>query len=206
MALPVPTTTTTTTAASNAIEEPNQLSRVGLMPISRVALISGFGTFWGFTFGAYLGGRQAGLQYLAENAHRLPRTKGGWYFYHKTKNYRVMLGGTRRGLIYAGRTGALCLSYSGIEAILDYERGCTSPLHSTVAGLVTAGTFATLAKLPKQSFRYAMQIGLLIGVTTGGLDLLHHYIKDKQEQEQEYKDLPLVSSAMTVIPSTLSQE
>ncbi|RKP22318.1 hypothetical protein SYNPS1DRAFT_6285, partial [Syncephalis pseudoplumigaleata] len=122
------------------------LHRVGMSPRARVAAVSGFGAFWGFVFGAYLGGRQSGLQYLAENAHRLPRTKADWYFYHKTKNYRVMLGGIRRGMLYAGRTGGLCLCFSGLEATLDYARGFPSPLHPTLAGIVTAAGFATLGK------------------------------------------------------------
>jgi hypothetical protein len=215
----------TATAATSIVTDPHLLDRVGMAPISRVATISGFGALWGFVFGSYLGGRQSGLQYLAENAHRLPRTKADWYFYHKTKNYRVMLGGIRRGVVYAGRASGLCLCYSGLEATLDYGRGFASPLHSTLAGLVTATTLATLgelnvykctrqiyhihycnviyyyaiAKLPKQSFRYALRTGLLVGVTTGGLDVLHRYIKEKREQEQEQEQILATSESTTPI-------
>ncbi|RKP05224.1 hypothetical protein THASP1DRAFT_20052 [Thamnocephalis sphaerospora] len=124
---------------------PGPLSRVGIEPGARVGLVTGMGAFWGFAFGAFLGGRQSGLQYLAENAHKLPRTKEGWYFYHKTKNYRVLLGATRQGMRYAGRTGAICLLYSGAEAWMDRMRGHTSPLHSIASGVTTASVYALLA-------------------------------------------------------------
>lgn len=43
------------------------------------------------------GGRAAGLRFLAENAHNPPKTVRGWYFYNKTKNYRMMWAGLRDG-------------------------------------------------------------------------------------------------------------
>ena len=51
----------------------------------------------GMALGVYRGGRLASLRFLAENAHRAPRTVKGWYFYNKTKNYRMMYGGLKAG-------------------------------------------------------------------------------------------------------------
>ena len=51
----------------------------------------------GMALGFYRGGRMASLQFLAENAHRAPKTIKGWYLYNKTKNYRIMYGGLKGG-------------------------------------------------------------------------------------------------------------
>lgn len=56
----------------------------------------------GTAIGAVRGSRKEGLRFLAENAHRAPTTLQGWYFYNKTKNYRMILG----GLVEGGRQGA----------------------------------------------------------------------------------------------------
>ncbi|OZJ01816.1 hypothetical protein BZG36_04815, partial [Bifiguratus adelaidae] len=93
------------------------LARAGLLPQERILLMTIVGSLWGFVAGSYIGGRQSGLQYLAENAHRLPRTVQGWYFYHKTKNYKVMYGGIKRGARYAGQTGAVVMAYATLEAV-----------------------------------------------------------------------------------------
>src|SRR5258707_3582519 len=42
-------------------------------------------TLTGFTLGFLRSTRFASLRYLAEHAHKPPRSVQGWYFYHKTK-------------------------------------------------------------------------------------------------------------------------
>lgn len=131
----------------NDLEESNGLVRAGLATQPRLMLMTTIGSFWGFSIGAFLGGQQSGLQYLAENAHKLPTTVQGWYFYHKTKNYRMMLGGVKRGLRFAGKTGGLCLLYGSVEAAIDDVRGEADVLNSVTAGIATGTIFSTLSKL-----------------------------------------------------------
>ncbi|KLO11259.1 hypothetical protein SCHPADRAFT_792456, partial [Schizopora paradoxa] len=69
----------------------------------------------GLSLGMMRGGRHASLQYLAENAHRQPRTVEGWYFYKKTKNYRVMWGALKEGGRESIRLGAIGLVWAGLE-------------------------------------------------------------------------------------------
>jgi hypothetical protein len=126
-------------------EEPAIL-RAGLATKPRLILMTSIGSFWGFSIGAFLGGQQSGLQYLAENAHKLPTTVQGWYFYHKTKNYRVMLGGVKRGVRFAGKTGGLCLLYGSLEAALDDMRGEADVMNSVAAGVTTGTVFSALSK------------------------------------------------------------
>lgn len=127
------------------------LVRAGLGTQPRLLLMTSIGSFWGFSIGAFLGGRQSGLQYLAENAHKLPTTVQGWYFYHKTKNYRIMLGGVKRGIRFAGKTGGLCLMYGALEAALDDVRGEADMINSVTAGVITGTVFSALSKYTQRN-------------------------------------------------------
>ncbi|KAJ6599301.1 hypothetical protein DFH09DRAFT_902159 [Mycena vulgaris] len=59
----------------------------------------------GAMIGVNRGARLASLRFLAENAHRTPTTQKGWYYYHKTKNYRVILGRAAGGCARRGVSG-----------------------------------------------------------------------------------------------------
>ncbi|KAI8386844.1 hypothetical protein BD560DRAFT_452444 [Blakeslea trispora] len=131
---------------SNAHIKP-ALLRAGLDTKQRLLLMTSVGGFWGFGIGAFLGARHSGLQYLAENAHKLPTTVQGWYFYHKTKNYRMMLGGVKRGIRFAGKTGGLCLLYGAVESAMDDVRGEPDVLNSVAAGITTGTIFSALTTL-----------------------------------------------------------
>ncbi|CEG68309.1 hypothetical protein CU097_006794 [Rhizopus azygosporus] len=157
--------------------------RAGLDKQSRIILMSTIGSLWGFGIGAFIGGRQSGLQYLAENAHKLPTTVQGWYFYHKTKNYKMMLGGVKKGIRYAGRTGGLCLLYGTLEAGLDEVKGQADVVNSVTAGVATGTIFSILSKLPKGSFRYSVLFGATFGLVAGGLTELHRYVSYVSEDE-----------------------
>ncbi|KAI8376561.1 uncharacterized protein BYT42DRAFT_575054 [Radiomyces spectabilis] len=156
--------------------EDDRLTRAGLAPKPRVILLTAVGSFWGFGIGSFLGGRQAGLQYLAENAHRLPTTVQGWYFYHKAKNYRMMLGGVKRGIRFAGKTGGLCLLYGALEASLDDLRGEADVVNSVTAGVSAGALFSALTKLTRGSFRYSILFGATFGLAAGGLSDIHRYV------------------------------
>ncbi|CAO1628957.1 unnamed protein product [Parajaminaea phylloscopi] len=69
----------------------------------------------GFFSGIYSGSHKAGLVFMAENAHRRPDTVQGWYFYNKTKNYKVLLSGLGRGV----STGVRLASWTGVFVLLD---------------------------------------------------------------------------------------
>ncbi|WVQ82419.1 hypothetical protein IAT38_004547 [Cryptococcus sp. DSM 104549] len=71
--------------------------------------------FVGLFIGVGKGGRRARLQFLVENAHRPPKTVQGWYFYTKTRNYRVFFAAAKLGTKYAGAFGAAGLAYSLLD-------------------------------------------------------------------------------------------
>jgi len=86
----------------------------------RVVMVPMAGMIMGGAIGVMRGGRAASLRFLAENAHRAPKTVEGWYFYKKTKNYRVMWGGLKGGVQGGGKVGGLAGVYVGLEEGLKW--------------------------------------------------------------------------------------
>lgn len=117
----------------------------------------------GFFIGARRGGARARLRFLAENAHRAPKTVQGWYFYTKTRNYRVMLQGLKTGAKYAlnfgGAVAAFVVAEEGAGWLRErleppsrpnpnqdrysWRKGPVHPADGAVAG----GTLAAIAGL-----------------------------------------------------------
>lgn len=128
------------------------LNRIGLEPMKRILLITASASFWGFMLGGVIGSRQSGMQYLAENAHRLPKNMEGWYFYHKKKNYRMIWGALRKGVVYSGKTGAMVGLFEVLEASLDFYRGGADLFNSTAAGIASGGFFSAISKFLALSF------------------------------------------------------
>lgn len=77
------------------------------------------------------------MRFLAENAHRPPKTLEEWYFYHKTKNYRVVLGGLKQsgrdGVKFAGAG----VTWIGFEEAA--KRVGMGEMKEVVAGVGLAG-------------------------------------------------------------------
>jgi hypothetical protein len=69
----------------------------------RLPLTTLLASFAGFGLGLTHGGQLSGLRFRAENAHRLPTSQVGWYLYHKSKNYNIMLGGIKEGFRMGAR-------------------------------------------------------------------------------------------------------
>lgn len=100
---------------------------------------------FGFVSGLLSGAKKSSLQFLAENAHRQPTTLQGWYFYNKTKNYHVALGGVRAGLFTAAKLGAWTSGFVAMKegaskaGLGRIESGATSgTLLAVVATLICA--------------------------------------------------------------------
>ncbi|KAI9172925.1 hypothetical protein H9P43_007056 [Blastocladiella emersonii ATCC 22665] len=140
--------------------------------LARFATFAGLGVFWGFLLGGAIGSRSAGLQFLAEHAHQLPVTVQGWYFYHKTKNYRMAWGGFRRGLREAGRLGSVVATFAAVETAVDLARETEDAASSVVAGIFTAAAFAAVNRLPIASAKRTLVYGAATGALVGGIQAL----------------------------------
>jgi len=89
----------------------------------RMTLALAISSVTGFSLGAAHGGNMAGLVFRAENAHRLPTSTVGWYLYHKSKNYHVMLGGIKEGMRMGLRLGVWTGIFLYMEEAVDRLRG-----------------------------------------------------------------------------------
>lgn len=98
---------------------------------------------FGFVSGLLTASQRASLQFLAENAHRQPSTLQGWYFYNKTKNYRVALVGLAGGLKTAGRLGLWTSAFVGVQETLA-SAGTSLGMREVHAG-AASGTLLAVA-------------------------------------------------------------
>lgn len=140
--------------------------RLHLPPKDRLYVVATVGGTIGAAQGLYEGIKTSSLRYLAENAHRLPKTVGGWYFYHKKKNYVMIFRGCREAMLTGVKYSAIVTSFFGLEAALDYVRGTNDFINTTVSG--TALTYAygsykqmsTILKLKLLKTGTALSLGL----------------------------------------------
>ncbi|KAF8204936.1 hypothetical protein BJ912DRAFT_1052242 [Pholiota molesta] len=122
----------------------------------------------GAAIGIMRGGRTASLRFLAENAHRPPTTVQGWYFYNKTKNYKVMLGALKGAGAEAGKLTALGVTYVGLEEGME-RVGWGQGKHMGAA-VGSAVLFATVYRLPVTMARRAVVLGVVMGGAMSGLE------------------------------------
>jgi len=96
----------------------------------------------GGALGLSHGAQQAGLRFRAENAHRLPTSQAGWYFYHKSKNYNMALGGVKEGLKMGARISFWTAGFFAIEELFDRYRRTKDFVNTVMASLVVSGSFS----------------------------------------------------------------
>ncbi|KAL1744397.1 hypothetical protein HDZ31DRAFT_38762 [Schizophyllum fasciatum] len=148
-------------AAADLNGRPVEDARVRLPFPDRLWIVPLGSSVLGTLIGLRRGARHASLQYRAENAHRPPRTVGGWYFYHKTKNYRVILGALRQG----GRTGPLVGAIAGTYVFLEdlVERAGWGDVRAIAAGLGTSAAVSAVYRLPWYTMKRTMGLGVMGG-------------------------------------------
>ncbi|KIR67162.1 hypothetical protein I314_02375 [Cryptococcus bacillisporus CA1873] len=76
----------------------------------------------GLSIGFIRGGSRARLRFLVENAHRKPKTVQGWYFYTKTRNYRVFFGALKAGGKYALGLGGATAGFVLVDESVGWAR------------------------------------------------------------------------------------
>ncbi|KAI5810388.1 hypothetical protein BZA77DRAFT_297850 [Pyronema omphalodes] len=141
--------------------------RLGLPFALRLPTLSTVSFLVGLFLGGSLGGRKAALQFRAENTHRAPTTTKGWYFYHKTKNYRVMYGGVLGGVRMGVGMAAWGAGFTIMEDAVDRLRGRVDAGNTVVAAMGLAGGFAGWHRLSYGLAVRTAKKGLLVGVAFG---------------------------------------
>ncbi len=101
-------------SAENAdVDEQQNALRIDIP--RRYYLLPGAAVLTGISIGLFRGSRTASLRFLAENAHRTPKTVRGWYLYNKSKNYRVLLGGLKAAGLDATKLGLTAAGWVALE-------------------------------------------------------------------------------------------
>ncbi|TBU32880.1 hypothetical protein BD311DRAFT_713923 [Dichomitus squalens] len=143
----------------------------------RYYLLPGAAVLTGVTIGLFRGSRTASLRFLAENAHRTPKTVRGWYLYNKTKNYRVTLGGLKEAGADATKLGLTAAAWVAIE------EGCTrlglDDVREVAAGLGTGTLFGAVYRLPWTALRRTTILGVLIGGVLRALRWSKEYLEEQ---------------------------
>ncbi|KAL4242023.1 hypothetical protein ABKN59_000562 [Abortiporus biennis] len=148
----------------------------------RVYLLPGTALALGAVLGFVRGSRTASLRFLAENVHRPPTTVQGWYFYNKTKNYKVLLGGLKAGGADALKLGATAAGWVAIED--SCTRMGWNDISEVAAGFGTATLFSAIYRLPWKTTSRTVFLGFTMGVLLRGLRWSQDYIREQAQEKQ----------------------
>lgn len=134
--------------------DPTKPPRLGTTFLVRLPVATGSAFALGMAMGVSHGSTRAAFRFRAENAHRFPTTSTGWYQYHKSKNYKSMLGGLREGTKMGTKLGAGTLAFCMFEETVDHARNGQADVMSTVtAGLSFSGIYSLLGMFSRESRR-----------------------------------------------------
>jgi hypothetical protein len=123
--------------------------RLGMEIKDRLPYTAFAAFFVGMAIGSSHGARTVAYQFRAENAHRFPTTSTGWFQYHKTKNYKAIVGGVKEGMKLGLKLGAGAMAFCLFEETVDYARHDRRDFLSTVtAGLSFSGIYSLIGMLP----------------------------------------------------------
>lgn len=140
---PVEATTTLTPLSGTT---PNHSHRLSIPFGTRFPSATAIAFITGLSLGLSHGSKTAGLRFRAENSHRFPTTTTGWYLYHKSKNYHVMLGGIKEGLKMGPKIAFWGGGFFLVEEAVDRLRGTKDFLSTLIAGLSISGWFSAWSK------------------------------------------------------------
>lgn len=122
--------------------------RLSLNPSLRIRTATVFAALTGAGLGFSHGAQETGLRFRAENSHRLPTTEKGWYLYHKTKNYQVLLGGFKEAAHMSVKVGLWTGLFFAFESAVDRKRRSQDAVSSVCAGMAVAGAFSLWSRRP----------------------------------------------------------
>ncbi|KAI9350020.1 hypothetical protein DFJ73DRAFT_394183 [Zopfochytrium polystomum] len=145
--------------------------------------------FAGFLSGAVIAGRARARQFLAENAHRLPKTVKGWYFYHKFKQHEFVYAGWFGGWKYGASFAALGAGFCVAEAAVGRTEvlGREGWAVGAAAGVATSLGFAGAMRLNYQYGKYALLFGAASGLAVGALEDVYALIYGESVKDPNFK-------------------
>lgn len=165
--------------------------RLHLTPSDRLAVVATVGGMLGAALGLYEGIKISSLRYLTENAHRLPKTVGGWYFYHKKKNYVMIFNGCKQAARTGIRYSSFVTSFFAMEAGLDYIRGTTDFINTTVCGAAFTYAYASYKQMSSVLKMKLVRKGSLMALGLGLIEDFLIYHRGGYKWYYDYKNLKL---------------
>ncbi|KZT74292.1 hypothetical protein DAEQUDRAFT_720455, partial [Daedalea quercina L-15889] len=130
----------TETHAGTDGTQPKHTLHINVPP--HVYLLPGAAFAVGAMIGLRRGARTAAMQFLAENVHRPPTTVQGWYFYNKTKNYRVLMAGLREAGWSAVKLTAISGTYVAVSEACEYMGGAWGEVKEVASCVGIAAAFS----------------------------------------------------------------
>lgn len=121
--------------------------RLSMTLTSRVFTCGLIAFVGGGVLAGYQGSKKASLRFRAENSHRFPTTTIGWYLYHKSKNYKCMLGAIKEGIKGGSRLAGWSGSFFFLEEAVDHLLGSRNCASTVIAGLTMSGIFSIKSEL-----------------------------------------------------------
>lgn len=167
---------------------------------------------FGFVSGLLSASQRSSLQFLAENAHRQPTTLQGWYFYNKTKNYRVALAAVRGGIRTAARMGGWTGGFVAMKegcgraiGLGNIQSGALSGFSMAIAAsalcaflfcphssliqfaeaMASPTLLSTSDRLPYRNLSRQLLLGISVGALTGGLQELRDLVARQRQIENK---------------------
>ncbi|KAI0732985.1 hypothetical protein C8Q72DRAFT_755729, partial [Fomitopsis betulina] len=134
-----------------------------------VYILPGTAFVAGAMIGLRQGARTASMQYLAENVHRPPTTVQGWYFYNKTKNYRVLMAGLKEAGRNAARLTAITGTFVAVSEGCEYMGGVWGEMKEMASCVGIAAAFSGVYRQPWREARRTLLLGVMTGVVLRGL-------------------------------------
>ncbi|KAA1111625.1 hypothetical protein PGT21_006811 [Puccinia graminis f. sp. tritici] len=150
------------TTSSSLVQIPSLSYQEIMIPTSCAMMI-------GFASGATTSGKLAAYQFMVENLHRLPQTRANWFFFQKTKNYKVILGGFKGGLRTGAKLGAwtagFCTLKEAFTLVPAIER--RKSLAGALSGLNIALGASLFYRLRPTISPQRLLLGTLMGLCAG---------------------------------------
>ncbi|KAL6714109.1 hypothetical protein ACLMJK_008603 [Lecanora helva] len=154
-------------AVANHTTDTSHESRLSIPFSIRFPAATTLAFITGLSLGLSHGSKTAGLRFRAENSHRFPTTSTGWYLYHKSKNYHMMLGGIKEGVKMGAKISFWGGGFFLVEEAIDRLRRTKDFFSTLIAGLSISGGFSAWNRFPLPTAGRTIKAGLYGGLAFG---------------------------------------
>nr|XP_019010777.1 uncharacterized protein I206_04080 [Kwoniella pini CBS 10737]OCF49558.1 hypothetical protein I206_04080 [Kwoniella pini CBS 10737] len=187
-------------STSSSSSSSSQQTRINLTVPTSLLILPPTAAIIGLSIGLVRGGNKSRLRFLAENAHRQPKTIQGWYFYTKTRNYRVFFGAAKTGSRFALGLGGATAVYVlldesigfirerlvGVKERISWRNGGVAWEDGALSGGIMGLGVGTIYRLPRPLFIRSIIMGTILGALTSTMQVAQAHI-GRLRQEEELK-------------------